>query len=273
MGSSNENSAYGPVAQPMGPTAGCPGGSSGGSAAAVAGRLAPWALGTDTGRLDPPAGGAVRDRRPEADLRGVSRYGMIAFASSLDQCGPLTRDVTDAALLLRHLQGPTRWTRPASGSRPGVELPSRTDLKGLRVGVARDFSHEAEGVEPGVADGVRRAASTSIRELGAEVGECELPHAEHGISAYYVLAPGRGVVEPRPLRRRPLRHARRTSPTTSPRCTRPPGPPASAPRSSAGSCSAPTRSPPATTTPTTGAPSGCARRSPTTSAPRSSRST
>jgi aspartyl-tRNA(Asn)/glutamyl-tRNA(Gln) amidotransferase subunit A len=187
MGSSNENSAYGPARNPWDPGR-VPGGSSGGSAAAVAGRLAPWALGTDTG-------GSIRQPAALCGIVGlkptygaISRYGMIAFASSLDQCGPLTRDVTDAALLLREMQGPDERDSTCVGIAGGVELPSREDLRGLRVGVARDFSHEAEGVEPGVAEVFERSLDV-IRELGAEVGECELPHAEHGISAYYVLAP------------------------------------------------------------------------------------
>jgi aspartyl-tRNA(Asn)/glutamyl-tRNA(Gln) amidotransferase subunit A len=187
MGSSNENSAYGPVRNPWDRER-VPGGSSGGSAAAVAGRIAPWALGTDTG-------GSIRQPAALCGIVGlkptygaISRYGMIAFASSLDQCGPLTRDVTDAALLLRHLEGPDPLDSTCVGIDAGVELPTRTDLEGLRVGVARDFSHEAEGVEPGVAETFARALDV-LRDLGAEVGECELPHAEHGISAYYVLAP------------------------------------------------------------------------------------
>jgi len=187
MGSSNENSAYGPVRNPWDESR-VPGGSSGGSAAAVSGRLAPWALGTDTG-------GSIRQPAALCGIVGlkptygaVSRYGMIAFASSLDQCGPLTRDVADAALLLREMQGPDPCDSTCVGIENGVELPSRRDLAGLRVGVARDFSHEAEGVEPGVAAVFERSLGV-IRELGGEVGECELPHAEHGISAYYVLAP------------------------------------------------------------------------------------
>ena len=187
MGSSNENSGYGPALNPW-DTGRVPGGSSGGSAAAVAGRLAPWAIGTDTG-------GSVRQPAALCGIVGmkptygaISRYGMIAFASSLDQCGPLTRDVTDAALLLRAMQGPDPCDSTCVGIEAGVELPSREELSGLRVGVARDFSHHAEGVEPGVADVFERSLE-AIRELGAEVGECELPHAGHGISAYYVLAP------------------------------------------------------------------------------------
>jgi aspartyl-tRNA(Asn)/glutamyl-tRNA(Gln) amidotransferase subunit A len=187
MGSSNENSGYGPVRNPW-DLGRVPGGSSGGSAAAVAGRLAPAAIGTDTG-------GSIRQPAALCGIVGlkptygaISRYGMIAFASSLDQCGPLTRDVTDAALLLRAMQGPDKCDSTCVGIAAGVELPTREDLKGLRIGVARDFSHQVEGVEPGVA-GVFEQSLDVIRELGAEVGECELPHAEHGISAYYVLAP------------------------------------------------------------------------------------
>ncbi|MQA73519.1 MAG: Asp-tRNA(Asn)/Glu-tRNA(Gln) amidotransferase subunit GatA [Solirubrobacterales bacterium] len=187
MGSSTENSAYGPVLNPW-DRARVPGGSSGGSAAAVAGRLAPWAIGTDTG-------GSIRQPASLCGIVGlkptygaISRYGMVAFASSLDQCGPLTRDVTDAALLLRAMQGRDRRDSTSVGIEAGVELPSREDLAGLRVGVARDFSHHAEGVEPGVAETFERALAT-IEELGGEVEEVELPHASHGISAYYVIAP------------------------------------------------------------------------------------
>ncbi|MDX6616345.1 MAG: aspartyl-tRNA(Asn)/glutamyl-tRNA(Gln) amidotransferase subunit [Solirubrobacterales bacterium] len=127
MGSSNENSGYGPVLNPWDRER-VPGGSSGGSAAAVAGRLAPWAIGTDTG-------GSIRQPASLCGIVGmkptygaVSRYGMIAFASSLDQCGPLTRDVTDAALLLRHLEGRDSCDSTSVGIDGGVELPRREDL-------------------------------------------------------------------------------------------------------------------------------------------------
>jgi aspartyl-tRNA(Asn)/glutamyl-tRNA(Gln) amidotransferase subunit A len=187
MGSSNENSGFGPVLNPWDPGR-VPGGSSGGSAAAVAGRLAPCAIGTDTG-------GSIRQPASLCGIVGlkptygaVSRYGMIAFASSLDQCGPLTRDVTDAALLLRALEGRDECDSTSVGIEGGVELPSRQDLSGIRFGVASDFSHHAEGVEAGVADVFERSLGT-IRELGGEVEEIALPHASHGISAYYVLAP------------------------------------------------------------------------------------
>ena len=149
MGSSNENSAYGDVLNPWDTTR-VPGGSSGGSAAAVAGRLAPCAIGTDTG-------GSIRQPASLCGIVGmkptygaVSRYGMIAFASSLDQCGPLTRDVTDAALLLRVLEGHDHCDSTSVGIDGGVELPRREDLKGLSFGVPRELAGEAEGIEPGV---------------------------------------------------------------------------------------------------------------------------
>jgi aspartyl-tRNA(Asn)/glutamyl-tRNA(Gln) amidotransferase subunit A len=111
---------------------------------------------------------------------------MIAFASSLDQCGPLTRDVTDAALLLRHLEGRDSCDSTSVGIDGGVELPRREDLKGLKFGVPRELT--SDGIEPGVAE-VFQQTLELIEELGGEVTECELPHAPHGISAYYVIAP------------------------------------------------------------------------------------
>jgi aspartyl-tRNA(Asn)/glutamyl-tRNA(Gln) amidotransferase subunit A len=187
MGSSNENSAYGDVLNPWDASR-VPGGSSGGSAAAVAGRLAPCAIGTDTG-------GSIRQPASLCGIVGmkptygaVSRYGMIAFASSLDQCGPLTRDVTDAALLLRALEGRDHCDSTSVGIEGGVDLPSREDLTGLSFGVPRELAGEAEGIEPGVKE-VFEATVKLIEELGGEVAETELPHAPHGISAYYVIAP------------------------------------------------------------------------------------
>jgi aspartyl-tRNA(Asn)/glutamyl-tRNA(Gln) amidotransferase subunit A len=187
MGSSNENSAYGPVRNPWDPGR-VPGGSSGGSAAAVAGHLAPWAIGTDTG-------GSIRQPAALCGIVGlkptygaISRYGMVAFASSLDQCGPLTRTVADAALLLGAMQGRDPRDSTSVGIEGGIEPPAREDLTGLRFGVARDFSHHAEGVEEGVAEVFERSLAT-IEALGGELDEIELPHAEHGISAYYVIAP------------------------------------------------------------------------------------
>src|SRR5215210_7087148 len=187
MGSSNENSGYGPVLNPW-DSGRVPGGSSGGSAAAVAGRLAPCAIGTDTG-------GSIRQPAALCGIVGmkptygaVSRYGMIAFASSLDQCGPLARDVTDAALVLQAIEGRDPCDSTSLGIEGGIELPNREDLKGLRFGVPRELASEAEGIEAGVREVFERTVAL-IEELGGEVSETELPHAPHGISAYYVIAP------------------------------------------------------------------------------------
>src|SRR6187399_1630715 len=142
MGSSNENSAYGPVLNPW-DHARVPGGSSGGSAAVVAGGLAPWAIGTDTG-------GSIRQPAALCGIVGlkptygaISRYGMIAFASSLDQAGPFTRDVTDAALLLAAMQGVDPCDSTSVGIEGGVEAPSREDLKGLRFGVPSELARDS----------------------------------------------------------------------------------------------------------------------------------
>ena len=186
MGSSTENSAFGPTANPW-DTGRVPGGSSGGSAAAVAARLAPWALGTDTG-------GSIRQPAALCGIVGlkptygaVSRYGMIAFASSLDQAGPLTRDVTDAALLLRHMVGERDELDSTSLRYPReIALPSRTELAGVRVGVPVELS--GEGIEPGVLAAFE-ATLELLRTLGASVESCALPHAPHALAAYYVLAP------------------------------------------------------------------------------------
>jgi len=185
MGSSNENSAFGAVRNPWDRER-VPGGSSGGSAAAVAAGLAPWALGTDTG-------GSIRQPAALCGIVGlkptygaVSRYGMIAFASSLDQAGPLTRTVSDAALMLRHMIGrdPCDAT---SLSFPGtVAMPSAVRLDGVRLGVPRELS--GEGIEEGVLAAFR-AALTLAEGLGAQISEVSLPHAPHALAAYYVIAP------------------------------------------------------------------------------------
>jgi aspartyl-tRNA(Asn)/glutamyl-tRNA(Gln) amidotransferase subunit A len=184
MGSSNENSGYGPVENPWDRTR-VPGGSSGGSAAAVAAGTAPWAIGTDTG-------GSIRQPASLCGVVGlkptygaVSRYGMIAFASSLDQCGPLTRDVTDAAILLRHLQGRDPCDSTSLGIPGEIPLPSAERLDGLRFGI---WGMEEAGLEPGVAEQVN-ATLAKIEELGGAVEQIELPNAKHGIAAYYVIAP------------------------------------------------------------------------------------
>ena len=187
MGSSNENSGYGSVLNPWDRSR-VPGGSSGGSAAAVAARLAPWAIGTDTG-------GSIRQPASLCGIVGmkptygaISRYGMIAFASSLDQCGPLTRDVTDAAMLVRAMQGRDHCDSTSVGIEGGVELPSREDLQGLRFGIPRELAGDAEGIEAGVSENFE-ATLRLIEELGGELDQCELPSTRNGISAYYVIAP------------------------------------------------------------------------------------
>ena len=185
MGSSNENSGVGPVLNPWDTTR-VPGGSSGGSAAAVAAGLAPWAIGTDTG-------GSIRQPAALCGIVGMkptygacSRYGMIAFASSLDQAGPLARDVTDAALLLRHMVG--RDPRDSTSLEfPGeIELPRGEDLTGLTLGVPEELS--GEGIEPGVLASFE-AALKLAEGLGARIEPCRLPHAPHALAAYYVIAP------------------------------------------------------------------------------------
>ncbi|HEX3616127.1 MAG TPA: Asp-tRNA(Asn)/Glu-tRNA(Gln) amidotransferase subunit GatA [Solirubrobacteraceae bacterium] len=187
MGSSNENSAFGPVLNPWDLTR-VPGGSSGGSAAAVAAGLAPWALGTDTG-------GSIRQPAAFSGIVGLkptygacSRYGMIAFASSLDQAGPLTRDVTDAALLLRHMVGQDA-NDSTSLEFPGeVRLPTREDLSGIRLGVPEELIGAEGGIEPGVRASFD-AALVLAEKLGASVHSCKLPHAPYALSAYYIIAP------------------------------------------------------------------------------------
>ncbi|HSZ04385.1 MAG TPA: Asp-tRNA(Asn)/Glu-tRNA(Gln) amidotransferase subunit GatA [Solirubrobacteraceae bacterium] len=185
MGSSNENSAFGAVRNPWDRQR-VPGGSSGGSAAAVAGGLAPWALGTDTG-------GSIRQPAALCGIVGmkptygsVSRYGMIAFASSLDQAGPLTRDVRDAALLLRHMVGHDPCDATSLQFPHQIELPSAERLDGVRLGVPEELT--GEGIEAGVLAAFD-ASLARAQELGAEILPVKLPHAPHALSAYYVIAP------------------------------------------------------------------------------------
>ncbi len=194
---------------------------------------------------------------------------MIAFASSLDQAGPLTRDVTDAALLLGHMVG-----RDACDA-TSLQFPER-DRAAERRAPGRRAPRRARRAAAGEGDRAGRAArrSSATLELAQRARarasrRCALPHAPHALSAYYVLAPAEASLEPRALRRRPLRLRARRARRTCWRCTRAPATTASAPRSSGASCSAPTRCRAATTTPTTAARSACARRSPRTSRRRS----
>jgi aspartyl-tRNA(Asn)/glutamyl-tRNA(Gln) amidotransferase subunit A len=187
MGSSTENSAYGPSRNPWDPER-VPGGSGGGSAAAVSGGLAPWALGSDTGgSIKQPAAlcGHV-GLRPTYGT--VSRYGVVAFASSLDQIGPVTKTVRDCALLYRTIAGRDECDSTTVELREPVALPEGEDLNGVRIGVPRELN-EAEGIEPGVAAAVR-AALERAEELGADLEECSLPRSvEYGMPCYYLIAP------------------------------------------------------------------------------------
>ncbi|HTG47310.1 MAG TPA: Asp-tRNA(Asn)/Glu-tRNA(Gln) amidotransferase subunit GatA [Actinomycetota bacterium] len=186
MGSSNENSAYGPVHNPW-DLSRVPGGSSGGSAAAVAAGAAVWALGTDTG-------GSVRQPASLCGVVGlkptygrISRYGLIAFASSLDTVGTFTRTVRDAATLLSVLGGnDPRDATSLEGDAEDYTQGLEDGVAGLRVGVVAEAF--GEGVEPGVAGAVR-AAVDRLEGLGASVGEAHLPHADYALSAYYLIAP------------------------------------------------------------------------------------
>jgi aspartyl-tRNA(Asn)/glutamyl-tRNA(Gln) amidotransferase subunit A len=187
MGSSNENSGFGPVLNPW-DRGRVPGGSSGGSAAAVAAGLAPWAIGTDTG-------GSIRQPAALCGIVGVkptygacSRYGMIAFASSLDQAGPLARDVTDAALLLSHMVGHDPCDSTSLGFPDQIVMPGAEDLKGMRLGVPEELAGTEGGVEAGVREQFDRTLKLA-EQLGASVEPCRLPHAPHALSAYYLIAP------------------------------------------------------------------------------------
>jgi len=184
MGSSNENSAYGPVRNPWN-TQTSPGGSSGGSAAAVAAQCVPLSLGSDTG-------GSIRQPASFCGIVGlkptygrVSRYGLIAFASSLDQIGPLARTSRDAALALSVLAG-SDAADATSSIRPAPDyLQALTgDVRGVRIGVPRAF------VSEGVHEGVRQAfdaALATLRDAGAALIDIELPHARFAIPVYYLV--------------------------------------------------------------------------------------
>lgn len=185
MGSSTENCAYGPVRNPWDP-ARTPGGSSGGSAAAVAAGLVPIALGSDTG-------GSIRQPAALCGIVGVkptygrvSRYGLIAFASSLDQIGPLTKTTREAAQVLEVISGhdprdATSSTRPV----PSFTEALTGDVRGLRIGVPRHLL--ADGVDPEVLAAFDDALDVA-RSLGAEVSEVALPHSSHAIAVYYLIA-------------------------------------------------------------------------------------
>jgi aspartyl-tRNA(Asn)/glutamyl-tRNA(Gln) amidotransferase subunit A len=188
MGSSTENSAYGPSRNPWDTTR-VPGGSGGGSAAAVSAGLAPWALGSDTGGSIKQPSALCGNVGLRPTYGTVSRYGIVAFASSLDQVGPVAKTVRDVAFLYSVIAG----RDPADSTTvdvPAVEVPpaGADDLKGLRIGVPVEM-RDAPGIEPGVRDAVARAV-VLCEELGAEVEECSLPRSvEYGLPCYYLIAP------------------------------------------------------------------------------------
>lgn len=186
MGGSTENSAFYPTRNPWNVEC-VPGGSSGGSAAAVAAGSAIWALGSDTG-------GSIRQPASFCGVVGmkptygrVSRYGLVAFASSLDQIGPVTRDVTDCAHLLQAIAGHDEQDSTSSAS----EVPDFTkslvqDIKGLKIGIPKEFF--VKGMDAEVEQAVRQAID-KLQALGAEIQEISLPHTEYAISVYYLIAP------------------------------------------------------------------------------------
>jgi aspartyl-tRNA(Asn)/glutamyl-tRNA(Gln) amidotransferase subunit A len=186
MGSSNETSWYGPVGNPWDASK-VPGGSSGGSAAAVAAHLCAAATGTDTG-------GSIRQPAALCGVTGlkpsygrVSRWGMIAFASSLDQAGPLTRSAADAALLLQAMAGfDPRDSTSAQEPVPDYGASLEADLAGLRIGLPKEYFDE--GLDPAVAASVLTAID-EYRRLGAEVREISLPNSPLSVPTYYVVAP------------------------------------------------------------------------------------
>jgi aspartyl-tRNA(Asn)/glutamyl-tRNA(Gln) amidotransferase subunit A len=187
MGSSTENSAYGPSHNPWDP-ARVPGGSGGGSAAAVSAGLAPWALGSDTGGSIKQPSALCGNVGLRPTYGTVSRYGVVAFASSLDQVGPVARNVRDCALLYSIISGRDACDSTTVEPPNEVALPTGDRLDGVRVGVPKEFN-EHEAIEPGVRDAVRRAIEL-CSELGAEIGECSLPLSlDYGMPCYYLIAP------------------------------------------------------------------------------------
>ncbi len=185
MGSSTENSAFQTTHNPW-DLATVPGGSSGGSAAAVAAGEALWALGSDTGGSirQPAALCGVVGMKPT--YGAVSRYGLIAFASSLDQIGPITRSVYDNALLLQHLVGRDACDSTSVSLPEPVALPTAERLDGVRVGIPAEYL--AAGIEPGVRARFDEAMAR-VEELGGRCVEISLPHTEYALPAYYIIAP------------------------------------------------------------------------------------
>ena len=225
MGSSNETSYYGPVVNPWrargGDEALTPGGSSGGSAAAVAADICLGATATDTG-------GSIRQPAAFTGTVGIkptygrcSRWGTVAFASSLDQAGPIAKTVEDAAILLKSMSGHD----PKDSTSLDVEVPDFPSfvgkpVKGLRIGVPKEY--RVEGM-PAEIEALWAQGVEWLKAAGCEIVDISLPHTKYALPCYYIVAPGRGLVEPRPLRRhalRPARRGRRLWPTPTRRAAR-----------------------------------------------------
>src|SRR5215469_16269458 len=185
MGSSNENSAYGSVQNPAAP--GCvPGGSSGGSAAAVAANLAVGSLGTDTGGSIRQPGSFCGIPAMMGSYGRVSRYGLIAFASSLDRIGPFAHTVADVATLLKTMAGrdpndSTSTTAPVEDYGASLEKP----IKGMKVGIPKEYF--GAGMDPRVHEKIR-AGIELLRKLGCDVRDIQLPHTDYAIATYYIIA-------------------------------------------------------------------------------------
>jgi aspartyl-tRNA(Asn)/glutamyl-tRNA(Gln) amidotransferase subunit A len=185
MGSSNENSAYGPVQNPVAP--GCvPGGSSGGSAAVVAADLAVASLGTDTGGSIRQPGSFCGIPAMMGSYGRVSRYGLIAFASSLDRIGPFARNVADVATVLKIIAGrdpndSTSTTAPVDDYPAALAKP----VKGMKIGVPKEYL--GAGMDPGVREKIN-AGIELLRKLGCEVRDIRLPHTDYAIATYYIIA-------------------------------------------------------------------------------------
>jgi aspartyl-tRNA(Asn)/glutamyl-tRNA(Gln) amidotransferase subunit A len=186
MGSSNETSFYGPVKNPWN-TLAVPGGSSGGSACAMSAGLAAGTTGTDTGGSirQPAALCGITGIKPTYGL--VSRWGMIAFASSLDQAGPMTRTAEDAAIMLQAMVGfdekdSTSLNQPTPDYLASIDAP----LNGLRIGLPKEYF--GEGLDPSVAETIQQAIK-EYEKLGATIKEISLPHAALSVPVYYVIAP------------------------------------------------------------------------------------
>ena len=185
MGTTTEHSAFQSTKNPWDLTR-VPGGSSGGSAASVAGGMAPWTLGSDTGGSirQPASLCGVVALKPTYGL--VSRYGLVAFASSLDQIGPITKDVEDAALLLNVIAGyDEKDTTSANREKRDYCKALKNDVKGLRIGVPKEYF--GEGIDPEVTEAIQKAIE-EYKTMGALVEECSLPIAEYALATYYIIA-------------------------------------------------------------------------------------